>query len=510
MAKIAPSILAADFARLGEDVKDICHRGIDYLHIDVMDGSFVPNISFGAAVMKSLNDITTAPYDVHLMIWDPDRYIENFITPVTEFITVHYEACDDLAHTLSHIKEAGAKAGVSIKPGTAPEVLDGYLKDIDQILVMSVEPGFGGQKFMDSSLPKIAYYKAKREELGLDYVISVDGGVGSANAHLVRDAGVDMHCLQLWCGHSSDRMIMQVYDHVRPERDRTDETCLDSPLLKKLDGFHAESGHGAECDKYDFGILKSLIRPADQFFLCLRILLEHIKAMILEDLRIEAQRINNVSILVIICSGDGPGSYLIDLLDRRDSSCLRQFDRLHHLSQHTVRQDDDRIAVLFRDIETLINQVRALLNAGRGKYRHLHVAVIAAACDLQIICLTGLDSAYARAAAGYIQNDQRYFAGSDETDAFLHKGKSRRARGDEYSSAARGSSECHVDGSQLGLGLDKRAAGLRQLMTHIFRNFVLRRDGIAEIALDARTDRRFSKSFVPFHQDSGHVSPSSN
>ena len=192
MAKIAPSILAADFARLGEDVKDICDRGIDYLHIDVMDGSFVPNISFGAAVMKSLNGVTTVPYDVHLMIWDPDRYIENFITPVTEFIPVHYEACDDLAHTLSHIKEAGAKAGVSIKPGTSPEVLDGYLKDIDQILVMSVEPGFGGQKFMDSSLPKIAYYKAKREELGLDYVISVDGGVGSSNAHLVRDAGVDM------------------------------------------------------------------------------------------------------------------------------------------------------------------------------------------------------------------------------------------------------------------------------------------------------------------------------
>lgn len=192
MAKIAPSILAADFANLGDDVKDICERGIDYLHIDVMDGSFVPNISFGPAVMKSLNGITTAPYDVHLMIWDPDRYIENFITPFTEYITVHYEACEDLAHTLKHIKEAGAKTGVSIKPGTAPEVLDDYLQDIDQILVMSVEPGFGGQKFMDSSLPKIAYYKAKREELGLDYVISVDGGVGSSNAHLVREAGADM------------------------------------------------------------------------------------------------------------------------------------------------------------------------------------------------------------------------------------------------------------------------------------------------------------------------------
>ena len=192
MAKIAPSILAADFARLGEDVKDICDRGSDYVHIDVMDGAFVPNISFGADVMKSLNGIATVPYDVHLMIVEPDRYIENFITPNTEFITVHYEACDDVSHTISHIKAAGAKAGVSIKPGTAPEVLDDYLKDIDQILVMSVEPGFGGQKFMDSCLPKIEYYKAKREELGLDYVISVDGGVGASNAYLVRDAGVDL------------------------------------------------------------------------------------------------------------------------------------------------------------------------------------------------------------------------------------------------------------------------------------------------------------------------------
>ncbi len=192
MAKIAPSILSADFARLGEDVKDICDRGADYVHIDVMDGLFVPNISFGAPIMKSLNGIATAPYDVHLMIVDPDRYIENFITDNTEFITVHYEACDDIGYTIRHIKEAGAKAGVSIKPGTDPEVLDEYLNDIDLILVMSVEPGFGGQKFMDSSLPKIAYYKKKREELGLDYVIEVDGGVGAANAYLVKDAGADL------------------------------------------------------------------------------------------------------------------------------------------------------------------------------------------------------------------------------------------------------------------------------------------------------------------------------
>lgn len=192
MAKIAPSILAADFSRLGEDVKDVCSRGIDYLHVDIMDGEFVPNISFGPDVMKSMNSIATVPYDVHLMIVKPDRYIEKFITDNTEFITVHYEACDDMASTIQHIKDAGAKAGVSIKPGTAPEVLDDYLADIDLILVMSVEPGFGGQKFMDSSLPKIEYYAKKREELGLDYVIEVDGGVGAGNAHLVRDAGIDI------------------------------------------------------------------------------------------------------------------------------------------------------------------------------------------------------------------------------------------------------------------------------------------------------------------------------
>ena len=192
MAKIAPSILAADFARLGEDVKDICERGIDYLHIDVMDGVFVHNISFGADVMKSLDRTAGAPYDVHMMIIEPDRYLEKFITDNTEFITVHYEACDDIGKTIDHIHKAGAKAGVSIKPGTAPEVLDDYLKDIDLILVMSVEPGFGGQKFMDSSLPKIEYYKKKRDEMGYDYVIEVDGGIGSGNAHLVRDAGADV------------------------------------------------------------------------------------------------------------------------------------------------------------------------------------------------------------------------------------------------------------------------------------------------------------------------------
>lgn len=192
MAKIAPSILAADFARLGEDVSDICQKGADYIHIDVMDGHFVPNISFGAAVMKSLAGIATVPFDVHLMIEDPDKYLEDFITDNTEYITVHYEACDDLSATVRHIREAGAKAGVSIKPATDPAVLDDHLSDIDMVLVMSVEPGFGGQKFMPASVDKIKYLKAKREEKGLDFMIEVDGGVSSANAHIVKDAGVDI------------------------------------------------------------------------------------------------------------------------------------------------------------------------------------------------------------------------------------------------------------------------------------------------------------------------------
>lgn len=191
MAQIAPSILSADFAKLGADVTDVCSKGIDYLHIDVMDGAFVPNISFGSAVMKSLAGISTVPFDVHMMIEKPDRYLEDFMTENTEFITVHYEACDDLGATIDHIHSIGAKAGVSIKPGTTPEVLDPFLDKIDLILVMSVEPGFGGQKFMDNSLPKIKYYADKKEE-GYSYVLEIDGGVGPANAQLVRDAGTEL------------------------------------------------------------------------------------------------------------------------------------------------------------------------------------------------------------------------------------------------------------------------------------------------------------------------------
>ncbi|MBR0373714.1 MAG: ribulose-phosphate 3-epimerase [Mogibacterium sp.] len=192
MAKVAPSILAADFANLGADIADVCRAGADYLHIDVMDGAFVPNISFGSAVMKSLNRYATVPYDVHLMVMEPIRYIKDFITDNTDFITVHIEACADPAGTIDAIHALGIKAGISLNPETDVSALEPVLDMVELVLVMSVHPGFGGQKFIPVALDKIRYLAAYREEHGLPYVIEVDGGVGSGNAALVREAGVDL------------------------------------------------------------------------------------------------------------------------------------------------------------------------------------------------------------------------------------------------------------------------------------------------------------------------------
>ena len=192
MAKIAPSILACGFARLGEEISDVCSKGIDFLHIDVMDGAFVPNISFGASVMKSLNSYASVPYDVHLMIEDPDRYIEDFVTDNTEFITVHQEACRHLDRTVAHIKDTGCKAGVSINPATPVCLLRDILDKIDLVLVMSVNPGFGGQKFIPNALNKIRELDKIRKEQGLSFAIEVDGGAGEANSAALRDAGCDI------------------------------------------------------------------------------------------------------------------------------------------------------------------------------------------------------------------------------------------------------------------------------------------------------------------------------
>ena len=192
MFKLAPSILSADFSRLGEHVALIEEGGADIIHVDVMDGHFVPNISFGASVMKSLNNRTGLNYDVHLMIENPDKYIQEFVTDKTEYITVHQEACVHLHRTIQLIKSLGVKAGVSINPATPIGVLEDILDDVDLVLVMSVNPGFGGQKFIPRALDKIKALDQWRKERGLDFLIEVDGGVTLDNAVEIAEAGADM------------------------------------------------------------------------------------------------------------------------------------------------------------------------------------------------------------------------------------------------------------------------------------------------------------------------------
>lgn len=192
MLKLAPSILSADFSALAADVKKIEEGGADYIHVDVMDGHFVPNISFGAAVMKSLNGKTSLPYDVHLMIENPDQYIGDFVTDQTAFITVHQEACVHLHRTIQNIKSKGVKAGVSINPATPVSSLECVLEDLDLVLIMSVNPGFGGQKFIPQTLNKVKELAAIKKERGLNFAIEIDGGITLANAKEVMDAGVEI------------------------------------------------------------------------------------------------------------------------------------------------------------------------------------------------------------------------------------------------------------------------------------------------------------------------------
>lgn len=189
---LAPSILSADFAHLAESAKKAQAGGAGLFHIDVMDGHFVPNISFGATVMKSLLGNVEIPFDVHLMIEDADRYIESFVTENTEYITVHREACTHLDRSLQLIKSYGVKSGVAINPATPIWTLDCVLDKVDLILVMSVNPGFGGQKMIYSTLEKVRKLKKIKEEKGYNFKIELDGGVNTENIKEVVDAGVEI------------------------------------------------------------------------------------------------------------------------------------------------------------------------------------------------------------------------------------------------------------------------------------------------------------------------------
>jgi ribulose-phosphate 3-epimerase len=192
MVKIAPSILSADFSRLGEEVRAVAAAGADYIHVDVMDGHFVPNITIGPLVVEAVRKVTDLPLDVHLMIENPDRYIPEFARAGADIITVHQEAVPHLHRTVQLIKGLGKKAGVSINPATPAQALDVILDDLDLVLLMTVNPGFGGQGFIESGLGKIAALRHEIDRRGLSVELEVDGGVKPDNISRIAAAGADV------------------------------------------------------------------------------------------------------------------------------------------------------------------------------------------------------------------------------------------------------------------------------------------------------------------------------
>jgi ribulose-phosphate 3-epimerase len=217
MTKLAPSILSADFARLGEQVGEVAEAGADYIHVDVMDGHFVPNITIGAPVVASIRPVTGLPLDVHLMIEHPERYISQFVEAGADIITVHVEASPHLNATIRAIKRLGASAGVSINPPTPIGTVEEFLPHVDLVLVMSVNPGFGGQPFILETLPRIAHIRKILNDRGLRAELEVDGGINADNAPDVVKAGADV----LVAGNSIFKAKEGISQAMRRLRDAT-------------------------------------------------------------------------------------------------------------------------------------------------------------------------------------------------------------------------------------------------------------------------------------------------
>ncbi|WP_338595163.1 ribulose-phosphate 3-epimerase [Clostridium baratii] len=192
MIKIAPSILSADFSKLGEEIELLDKGGADYIHIDVMDGAFVPNITLGAPIVKALRNRTDKVFDVHLMVESPSRYIDDFVDAGVDIITIHYEAEKHIDRAIQYIKSKGVKAGVVLNPGTPTMMIKDLIKELDMVLIMSVNPGFGGQSFIEYSLEKVKEVDEMRKKYNKDLIIEIDGGIGLNNIKAAREAGVDV------------------------------------------------------------------------------------------------------------------------------------------------------------------------------------------------------------------------------------------------------------------------------------------------------------------------------